>query len=66
MVVSFFNDWSSSIKYDFIVIISPYSFDSRDSNLVFREEFPIVRIGGIIFIPAIRVAGNGLFIDGIG
>ena len=29
LVVSFFNDRSSSVKYDFIAIISPYSFDSR-------------------------------------
>ena len=66
MVVSFVNDRSSSLKYDFIAIISPYSFDSRDSNLAFREEFPVVRTRGVVFIPAIGVAGNDLFIDGIG
>ena len=57
---------SSSRKYDFIAIISPHSFDSRDSNLVFREEFPIVRTREVVFIPAIGIAGNDLFIDGIG
>ena len=66
MVISFFNDQSSSIKYDFNVIISPHSFYSRDSNFVFREEFPIVRTRGVVFIPAIGVAGNDPFIDGIG
>ena len=54
------------MKYDFITIISPYSFDSRDSNLAFREEFPVVRTRGVVFIPAIGVAGKYLFIDGIG
>ena len=52
--------------YNFIAKILPHSFDSRDSNLVFREEFPIVKMPGVVFIPAIRVAGNDLFIDGIG
>ena len=66
MVVSFSNDRSSSVKHDFIAIISSYSFDSRDSNLAFREEFPVVRTRGVVFIPAIGVAGNDLFIDGIG
>ena len=61
-----FKDRSSSVKYDFIAIISPYSFDSRDSNLAFREDFPVVRTRGGVFIPAIGVAGNDLFIDGIG
>ena len=53
------------MKYDFIAIIFPCSFDSRDSNLAFRKEFPVVRTRGVVFIPAIRVAGNDLFIDGI-
>ena len=66
VVVSFFNDHSSSIKHDFIAIISPHSFDSKDSNLVFREKFPIVRTRGVVFIPAIEVADNDLFIDGTG
>ena len=65
MVVSFFNDRSSSMKYDITAIIFPHSFDSRDSNLAFREEYTIVRIRGVAFIPAIRVAGNDLIIDGI-
>ena len=46
------------MKYDFITVISPYSFDSRDSNLAFREEFPIVRTQGVVFITASGVAGN--------
>ena len=54
------------MKYDFIAVISPYSFDSRDSNLAFKEEFPIVRTQGVVFITAIGVAGNDLFTDGIG
>ena len=54
------------MKYDFIAIISPHSFDSRDSNLTFREEFPAVRTWGVMFIPAIGVPGKDLFIDGIG
>ena len=66
MVVSFFNNQRSSIKYDFIAIISPLSFYSRDSDLAFREEFPILTKEGVVFIPAIKVAGNDLFIDGIG
>ena len=54
------------MKNDFIAIISPYSFDSRDSNLTFREEFSVVRTRGVVFIPAIGVVGNDLFIDGVG
>ena len=50
MVVSFFNDQSSSVKYDFIVIIFSHSFGSRNWNLAFREEFPIVRTRGVLFI----------------
>ena len=30
------------MKYDFTDIISPNNFDSSDSNLALREEFPIV------------------------
>ena len=54
------------MKYDFIAVISPYSFDSRDSNLAFREEFPILRTQGVVFITTSGVAGNDLFTDGIG
>ena len=66
MVVSLIKDGSSSIKYDFIAVVSSHSFDSGDSNLVFREEFPIVSTRGVVFIPAIGVAKNDLVIDGIG
>ena len=51
------------MKYDFIAIIFPHSFDSTDLSLAFWKEFPIVRT---VFIPAIGVAGNGLFVDMIG
>ena len=54
------------MKYDFIAIIFPHSFDSRSSSLTFREEFPIVRTRGVVFILAIRVADNDQYIDGIG
>ena len=50
------------MKYDFIAIIFLNNFDLRDSSFVFREEFSIVRTGEVTFIPAIRVAGNDLFI----
>ena len=65
-VVSFFNYLSSSIKYNFIAIIFPHSFHSIDSNLAFREEIPIVKTQDVVFIPAIGVAGNDLFIYEIG
>lgn len=40
-------------------------FYSRNSNLTFREEFPIARTRVVVFILAIEVAGNDLYIDGI-
>lgn len=53
------------MKHDFIAILFLYNSDSRDSSLAFREEFSIVRTGEVTFIPAIQVAGDDLFIDGI-
>ena len=52
------------MKYDFIAITSSHSFDSRDSNLAFREEFPIVRTRGVVFITSIGVADNDPFLMG--
>ena len=66
LCLSVFNNRSSSVKNDFIAIISPYIFDSRDFNLPFREEYSVVRTRGVVFIPAIGVTGNDLFIDGVG
>ena len=65
MFVSFFNKWSSFMKYYFIGIIFPYNFDSRNSKLVFREEFPIVKTRWAVFIPAIAARSNDLFMDGM-
>ena len=53
------------MKFDFIAIIFPHSFDSGDSSLAFSEKFPIVRAREVAFIPTMGVAGNDLFIDGI-
>ena len=46
------------MKYDFIAIILPHSFDSRDLNLAFRVEFLIREV---VFIPVIGVTGNDLY-----
>lgn len=56
MVASFLNDDSSSMKYDFIIITSPHNFDLRDSDLTFREEFPIVSLALLTWFSAKRDA----------
>ena len=53
------------MKYYVIGIIFPYNFDSRNSKLAFREEFPIVRTRWAVFIPAIAARSNDLFMDGM-
>ena len=53
------------MKYYFIAIVLPDSFDSKDSSLAFSEEFPLVRTQRLVFIPVIEDAGNDLFIDRI-
>ena len=50
------------MKYNFIAMIFPHNW-FWDWRLALMDEFLIVRTQ-VVFIPAIGVAGNDLFIDG--